>query len=124
MIFDLWDIVQQIQINEASRTAGYAKDTSRSNSDRIHQEVQRLEAKIDTLAIISQALWEVVREKTGLTEKDIEARIAEIDIRDGRKDGKITGKPTQCPACERPTHTRLKACPYCGTSLIKTHIVE
>lgn len=124
MIFDLWDIVQQIQINEVGRTAGYAKDTSRSNSDRTHQEVQRLEAKIDTLAIISQALWEVVREKTDLTEKDIEARIAEIDIRDGRKDGKITGKPTQCPACDRPTHTRLKACPYCGTTLKKTHIVE
>lgn len=124
MIFDLWDIVQQIQINEANRTAGYAKDSSRSNSDRIHHEAQRLEAKIDTLAIISQAMWEMIREKTDLTEKDIEAKIAEIDIRDGRRDGKITGKPTQCPACDRPTHTRLKACPYCGTALKKTHIVE
>lgn len=124
MIFDLWDIVQQIQINEANRTAGYAKDSSRSNSDRIHNEVQRLEAKIDTLAIISQAMWEILREKTGLTEKDIEAKIAEIDIRDGRQDGKITGKPTQCPACDRPTHTRLKACPYCGTALNKPHVVE
>lgn len=124
MIFDLWDIVQQIQINQANTTAEYAKDTSLSNSDRIHKEVQRLEAKIDSLAIISQALWEVLREKTDLTEKDIEGKIAEIDIRDGRRDGKITGKPAQCPACDRPTHTRLKACPYCGTALNKPHVVE
>lgn len=124
MIFDLWDLVQQGQISQANTTAEFAKDSARSNSDRIHQEVQRLEAKIDSLAIISQALWEVLREKTDLTEKDIEAKIAEIDIRDGRRDGKITGKPTLCPACKRPTHTRLKACPYCGTALNKPHIVE
>lgn len=124
MIFDLWDLVQQGQISQANTTAEFAKDQASNNSDRIHKEVLRLEAKIDSLAIISQALWEVLREKTDLTEKDIEAKIAEIDIRDGRQDGKITGKPTQCPACDRPTHTRLKACPYCGTALNKGHLVE
>lgn len=124
MIFDLWDLVQQGQISQANLTAEFAKDQSSSNSERIHKEVLRLEAKIDSLAIISQALWEVLREKTDLTEKDIEAKIAEIDSRDGRQDGKMTGKPVLCPACNRPAHSRLRTCPYCGTALNKMHLVE
>jgi ribosomal protein L32 len=124
MLYDLWDLFQQGQIASARDTAEFAKRDAAQNADRLHKEVLRLDAKIDRLAIISQALWELVRDKTGVTEKDIEARIAEIDARDGRKDGKITGRPTTCPKCDRPAHTRHRVCPYCGAALDKGHIVE
>lgn len=120
----LWDLLQQGRIGQANTTAESAKQASANNAERLHSEVLRLEAKIDRLAIITQGLWELLSEKTGLTTEDIEARIAEIDIRDGRKDGKIMGKPTTCAKCARPTHTRLRSCPYCGTALDKGHIVE
>lgn len=120
----LWDLLQQGQIGQANATAESAKQDSASNAEKLHKEVLRLEAKMDRLAIITQGLWELLIEKTDLTEKDIEAKIAEIDIRDGRKDGKILGKPTTCPKCTRPTHSRLRSCPYCGTALDKGHIVE
>jgi hypothetical protein len=120
----LWDLIQQGQISQANATAESAKQDSANTSERLHKEVLRLEAKMDRLAIITQGLWELLSEKTDLTEKDIEAKIAEIDIRDGREDGKITGKPTTCPKCARPAHTRLRSCPYCGTALNKGHIVE
>lgn len=120
----LWDLLQQGQISQANATAEFAKQNSASNAEKLHKEVLRLEAKMDRLAIITQGLWELLSEKTDLTEKDIEAKIAEIDIRDGRKDGKILGKPTTCPKCARPTHTRLRSCPYCGAALDKGHIVE
>ncbi|MBT9568352.1 MAG: zinc ribbon domain-containing protein [Thiobacillus sp.] len=120
----LWDLLQQGQIGQANATAESAKQSSANNAERLHKEVLRLEARMERLAIITQGLWELLREKADLTEKDIEAKIAEIDIRDGRKDGKILGKPTTCPKCERPTHTRLRSCPYCGTALDKGHIVE
>jgi len=120
----LWDLIQQGQISQANANAESAKQDSANTSERLHKEVLRLEAKMDRLAIITQGLWELLSEKTGLTENDIEAKIAEIDLRDGRADGKITGKPTTCPKCARPTHTRLRSCPYCGTALDKAHIVE
>jgi DNA repair exonuclease SbcCD ATPase subunit len=120
----LWDLLQQGQISQANATAESAKQDSANNAERLHKEVLRLEAKMDRLAIITQGLWELLSEKTDLTEKDIEAKIAEIDIRDGRKDGKITGKPTTCPKCARTAHTRLRSCPYCGAELDKGHIVE
>ena len=124
MLYDLWDLFQQGQIEHATTTAEYAKRDAAQNSARLHKEVLRLEVKIDRLAIISQALWELVREKTDLSEKDIEARIADIDAHDGRIDGKITGRPATCPKCARPVHTRHRVCPYCGTAVSDGHIVE
>jgi len=124
MLFDLWDIVQQGQISQAKTTAEFARQDSANNAERLHKEVQRLEARMDRLSIITQALWELINEKTSLTESDIEAKITDIDIRDGRKDGKITGRPTSCPKCARPAHTRQRTCPYCGEALSKGHIVE
>jgi hypothetical protein len=120
----LWDLLQQGQIGQANATAESAKQHSANNAERLHKEVLRLEAKIDKLAIITQGLWELLSEKTDLTEKDIQAKIAEIDSRDGRKDGKITGRPTTCPKCGRTAHTSQRACPYCGTVLDKWHLVE
>lgn len=123
-MIDLWDLFQQGQIDHATSTAEYAKRDAASNSQHIHVEVQRLDAKIDRLAIICQALWELVRENTNLTESDIEQRIKAIDARDGRIDGKITGGPVKCPKCARPGHTRNRACAYCGAPLGAGLLVE
>jgi hypothetical protein len=113
-MYDLWDVFQQAQIHKASSEAEAARRDARHADTRLHAEVLRLEARIDGLALICQALWEVLREKTQLRELDIEAKIREIDLRDGRKDGRMTGTPTTCAHCHRPTHTRQRVCMYCG----------
>ena len=57
----------------------------------------------DGLALVCEALWEVVRDHGGITETDIHDKIKEIELRDGRRDGRMTG------------HTRMSVCMYCGT---------
>ena len=124
MLFDLWDLYQQGQIDEAARNAELAKRDGIQVADRLHREVLRLESKIDTLALIAQASWELVRQETGLSDSDIGKKMAEIDARDGRIDGRITGTPTTCPKCARPANTRNRVCAFCGTPIEKGHIVE
>jgi hypothetical protein len=111
-------------VGHATDTAEYAKRDVAQTSARLHKKGLRLEAKIDRLALISQALWELVRAKADLCDKDIEARIAEIDARDGRIDGRITGRPANCPKCARPVHTRHRVCLYCGAAVHDGHLVE
>jgi hypothetical protein len=122
MIYDMWDIYQQAQIEGASRDAEFARRDAEHTAARLHVEVLRLESKLDGLALICQALWELVREKTTLGDADIEAKIKEIDLRDGRKDGRIAGRPTKCANCNRPTHTRQRVCMYCGMPIGQGHI--
>jgi hypothetical protein len=121
---DLWDVYQQGQIQSATATADSAHSVALNAEERAKRESARLEAKIDALALVSQALWELVRERTNLTDEDIRAKIIDIDKRDGRVDGRLLGGPTKCPGCGRDAHTRQAACMYCGTSLPRKHVFE
>ncbi len=123
-MIDIWDMFQQAQIDSASWKADSARRDASHASDRMHSEVLRLEAKIDGLALVCQALWEVVRQETKLNDADIAKKIEEIDLRDGKRDGRITGRPMKCTKCGRPTHTRQRACMYCGTPVDAGHLVE
>ncbi len=62
--------------------------------------------------------------RSDLTEDDIEAKILEIDGRDGRVDGKIATKITNCTACGRPTNSRRGSCVMCGVPLKREHQFE
>ena len=120
--FDLWDVYQQVGVSEARADAGYARARVQQTDNKLHAETMRLEAKIDGLALICQAMFELLSERSKVTESDIKAKVDEIDRRDGRKDGKITGHPTNCAACGRVTHTRQRVCMYCGTGVTGTSI--
>jgi predicted Zn-ribbon and HTH transcriptional regulator len=121
---DLWDIYQHGQIEAASAKAEAAHDTALNAEERATRHVARLEAKIDNLALVSQALWELVRERTNLSDDDIRRKVLEIDERDGRRDGRLLGTPTKCSGCGRTAHTRQSACMYCGTAIDRKHVFE
>lgn len=124
MIYDIWDVYQHGQIGDAARTAEAAQRDAQHTDARLQQEVLRLESKIDGLALICQALTEILRDSGGVSEASIEAKMKEIDDRDGRSDGRIAGKPTECPKCHRPAHTRQRVCMYCSTPIQAGMLVE
>ena len=124
MLPDLFDVFQQAQIAEAQANAFSAKDDANRTGNRLVTETQRLESKIDGLALICQALIEILRDNGGVSENMIKKKIREIDLRDGRADGRIVGKPLECPQCRRPAHTRQKVCMYCGTTVKIGMLVE
>lgn len=109
----LWDLYQQRQIHNVQGTASDAR--SRANKAEIR--VAELEAKMDSLALTCQAIWELLREKHGLTDEDLEGKMQEIDLRDGVQDGKITSTPKSCPSCGRNSSSRRSQCMYCGATI-------
>src|SRR4051812_2098057 len=95
-----------------------------SADERAKRQIARLEAKVDGLALVSQAMWELLRERNQLSEGDILAKVAEIDGRDGRIDGRIAGALAKCVGCGRDVHSRQRACMYCGTATKREHIFD
>ena len=59
-------------------------------------------------------LWELVRDGLKLTEKDLKARMREIDLRDGVEDGAITRVPLKCTQCSRISSSKHWKCLYCN----------
>jgi hypothetical protein len=88
-----------------------------SDDDLILQ--RKLERRFELLTILCQAQWELLRERTGLTDEDLSAKIAEVDARDGLLDGKMTPAIVNCTSCARPGSTRREVCLYCGSALPK-----
>lgn len=113
----LWELFQQSRIRGATATAEQA-NTKTSN---LVIAVSELEDKVDSLSITCQALWELLRERNNVTEAELDSKVNEIDLRDGRSDGKMGGGGSSCAKCGRVLNKRHLRCMYCGESFEKLH---
>lgn len=77
-------------------------------------ELTDLKEQVERLALLNQSLWELLRDKIGVTDGDLEAKIREVDLRDGIPDGKLSQHPLRCPRCGRVSNSRHKKCLYCN----------
>lgn len=109
----IWDLLQQKQINRAEKTAGEAG----SQASRTAGELELLRQQVERMGLACQAMWELLSEKHGLTQQELEARIAEIDRRDGRLDGKMAVQTLVCPGCGSAVHSKRVTCVICGTAI-------
>jgi hypothetical protein len=120
MIEFIWDVHQQAQIQEAKADAALAKNEASGQVARIRE----LEYSVQRLALASQAMWEILRTRVGITETELLDKINEIDLRDGRQDGRMSPRVTDCPKCSRKLSTKNARCIYCGTAVTKPHTFQ
>jgi len=109
----LWDLLQQRQIGQARQAANQAEDAA----SRIGNDIAELERVVESLTLTCQAMWELLREQTHITDEMLLARMQEVDLRDGRRDGKVSNAASVCPGCSRPNKARREVCLYCGAAL-------
>ena len=111
---------QQRRISQAESAAAEAREDSGKQSERI----RRLEMNLDRMTIISQALWELLRERVNVTEDELLAKVGEIDLRDGTEDGMISPQVIACPKCSRKVSTKKACCIFCGTDVPQPHVFK
>lgn len=116
----IWEAYQQTKIAGAERAAERAESKANRQSD----DLAALKRHVDRLSLACQAMWELLRDGSELTEDDIEAKILEVDARDGRVDGKIAMQALECPNCGRPTNSKRSSCVICGAPFRKLHQFE
>jgi hypothetical protein len=90
------------------------RPTPTPTHDDSRERLRELEHEIQRVKLLNQALWEVLREKTGLTDAELEKKIHEVDLRDGMQDGRMTETPLKCPTCGRVSSSKHWKCLYCG----------
>ena len=82
-------------------------------------EVEFLRQDIDRLLMITEALWALLKKEHGYTDEVLAGLVKEIDLHDGRLDGKsaTVSPPAPCPACGKINSSRRSVCIYCGKPL-------
>ncbi len=94
-------------------TTGHQKPSGSIDFD-LRSRVKELEISLKRVQIVNAAMWELLRGALKATDADLEARIKEVDLRDGVEDGKISSVPLRCPSCNRVSTSKHWRCLYCG----------
>ena len=106
-----WGARQQIESRQLGLTATRAAETA----TRALTQTDLLQMDVEKLLILTEALWQLLRDRQGYSDEDLVRKIQEIDLRDGKLDGKVAGKaPTRCSKCKRALSPRLPNCMFCG----------
>ena len=100
---------------DRSINVGRTSDSHTSSSIiRLSSDVSDLRNQLARAALLNQALWELLQQHVGLTEAQLLEKVAEVDLRDGKQDGKLTERAVRCPQCQRVCNSRHAKCIYCG----------
>ena len=116
----LWEVSQRNTIHNAAEDASGAK----FKTDQVYKKVVELEKRLNRITLVSQARWELIRDHTGWTDDEILERIQEIDLRDGKLDGKLGASVTDCPNCNAKVNSRRGYCMICGTEVQVGEVFE
>ena len=109
----IWDLIQQSQIHDARSQA----DSAKRRAENVRHDVAATQANIERLTLSCAAMWELLSEKLGVTTDDLMAKIEEIDLRDGKLDGRKSSPKHACSKCGRKNKGTRRQCLFCGNEL-------
>lgn len=116
----LFDIAQEGRIRGAQKEAQKATEKTIDLSSG----ADTLKRRLDVMALANQALFEILQSRLDISEEEVIMRMAEIDLRDGKKDGKISPRVVSCARCGRKVSTARLRCMFCNESVTEGHIYE
>jgi len=92
-----------------------AASDARTAAREAKTDVDELRHDVDRLMLITEALWRIARDRLGCTDEDLVQRIQEVDLEDGKLDGRKGPTPARdCPQCQRKLLKHQPRCFYCG----------
>jgi len=108
------------QIAETMTSASIAEQTARKTQthvESLERRLKRLEEQVERLTLGAMALAELRRDRLGVPQADLDAKVEEIDLRDGKLDRKLSSPLPICPGCRRTNSPQRTFCLYCGKRL-------
>ncbi len=81
-----------------------------------NSRLTEIEFKLERLSLITHALWDLLKDRHGYSDEELNDWINLTDLKDGRLDGryKVNTPPLNCPKCGRVVSRTQNRCIYCG----------
>jgi hypothetical protein len=109
----IWDLYQQYRLEQVEARMGTIQE-GLAGAEGARRAALALEDKVNQLALICRAMFELIQNSTGLSEQELRDKIVEIDLRDGQADGRMSPQPKRCPKCEAMMSPKFRRCLFCG----------
>ncbi len=116
----IWQAYQHTDI------AGLANATEKVDrkTGRVEEDLRNTQRQVERLSLVCQAMWELLREQADFKDEDLEEKILEIDLRDGKINGRIRVTILECGNCGRKTNSKRTNCIMCGAPIERPHQFE
>jgi hypothetical protein len=109
-----WNLFGGLLQDSIIRDAKRAADASRDDAKRSLTVASELKVAIERLVLVNRAIWELVAARHGISERELDDKVQEIDLRDGVHDARYRPPIRECSACRRTMSVRHSQCLYCG----------
>lgn len=92
------------------------------------ERTRNLEWRVENLILLNQAMWNLVRDKVGVTEEELINEFERLDLADGKADGRMSpifdNKPWKCEGCQKDNSPRFTSCVRCDKPLSRKGATE
>ncbi len=107
-----------------ARDASSQANTAASNARKAKAETESLAQRFDRLALMTEALWLLLRGRLDVTEEELAQVARDLDLSDGKLDGRVRRASAECSSCGRMVGRRHTKCLYCGTPMERTPFTD
>ena len=115
-----WDFTQEIRLNDLRKRQSDAS----ARATEIGGDIADVTSQVQKMALVNQALYEILKERVGITDEELRRKIREIDLRDGKEDFRATPKPVRCPKCGNMVAEGSLNCKQCGATVAPKYPFE
>jgi hypothetical protein len=112
-IVGLFDLYQQHQIRRTNQWVTLDEGHNVQRYRRNRDGIDEVDARIDRLLLATEAIWQLVAERTDLTDGELGARMTELDLLDGEENRRRLPLPRPC-SCGAKVNPKVERCQYCG----------
>lgn len=114
----LWNLYQELEINNLRAQQRGAESAHESRNETMREQVWRLEDRLERLLVVTDAMWELLSERLGVSEAELSARAAQIDTRNGdAMDGRRARVRLRCDECAAVVPHGRPNCLFCGAPI-------
>ena len=114
----LWDFIQQVQIENLKNRQTSGESEVERAANRTRALGTDINGRIERLALVTEAMWELLSQRHGFTADDLADRVRQLDLRDGHEDGKrgplTDASQIRCPSCQAVVPGGKTKCQFCG----------
>ena len=111
------DLILDFALHKKVRVATTDAAQARRDARRADLNLRELHERVGRLTLACTAMWDLLRDRAGLTDEDLLSYMQEVDLRDGSTDGQHRPSGQPCPSCTRMNNVRHRQCMYCESPL-------
>ena len=104
---------QQQGIRRTDKRVSAHEENNEYRHRRNRDEIDDMDDRLDRLLLITEAVWQLLAEKAGLTEDDLADRVRQLDMLDGAEDGRRQPIASDC-GCGAKVNPKADICQFCG----------